>query len=224
MWFPQTIKQISSFGERIMPSRHFAAYGLGWEVFDFKGYKIVHHSGGLDGMVSHTFMIPEINSGGIVLTNNATTLPYAMMMQLCEFLIGDPKQNDWSLSYLEIQKSSEKYVADMEKNATKPKNTPMTFALKDYVGLYSGNVYGNVRVDIKDGRLFLKMMHTPTMYGYLDHKYANVFSIQFGMHPSLPAGEVMFVLNDEENKIKQMIIDVPNPDFDFTELDLNKVK
>jgi hypothetical protein len=51
-----------------------------------------------------------------------------------------------------------------------------------------------------------------------------VFSIQFGMHPSLPAGEVMFVLNDEENKIKQMIIDVPNPDFDFTELDLNKVK
>lgn len=225
MWFPQTIKQISSFGERIMPSRHFAAYGLGWEVFDFKGYKIVHHSGGLDGMVSHTFMIPEINAGGVVLTNNATTLPYAMMMQLCEFLIGDPKQNDWSLSYLEIQKSSEKYVADLEKNnPKKPKNTPMSFALKDYVGLYSGNVYGNVRVDIKEEKLFLKMMHTPTMFGYLNHEYADVFSIQFGLHPSLPKGEVVFVVDEEKNKIKQLIIDIPNPDFDFTELDLNKVK
>lgn len=226
MWLPQTIDNVSSFSERLHPTKHFSAYGLGWDLFDLYGYKIVNHSGGLDGMISQTIMIPELNIGIVILTNHATSLPYVLMHQILEFLLGDPRENDYSPVYLQLVKDYENYKAEKDKEyeKTKNKNLPASLPLNAYVGMYSGNVYGSARIDIKDDRLFLKLKHTPTLYGYLDHWALNVFTIVFPEHPSLPRGEVQFVLDEEKTKVLSVIIDVPNPDFDFTELDLNKVK
>lgn len=226
MWLPQTIDNVSAFSERLHPSKHFSAYGLGWDLFDYYGYKIVNHSGGLDGMISHTFLIPELNFGVVILSNSATTLPYALMYQILDFVIGDPEANDWSATYLEFAKGYEKYVEDKtkEKEKARKKHLTASLELKDYVGLYSGNVYGNCRVDIKDGKLFLKLQHTPTMYGYLEHWEEDVYSIVLPEHPSLPRGEVHFNVDKEKKKVISLMIDIPNPDFDFTELDFNKIK
>jgi len=38
----------------------------------------------------------------------------------------------------------------------------------------------------------------------------------------LPSGTVQFVLGPD-GKVKEMQIDVPNPDFDFTELEFKKL-
>jgi hypothetical protein len=48
---------------------HFSAYGLGFGISDVKGYKQLSHTGGLEGMVTQITMIPELNLGIIVLTN-----------------------------------------------------------------------------------------------------------------------------------------------------------
>lgn len=226
MWLPQTIDNVSHFSERLHPSKHFSAYGLGWDLFDYYGYKIVNHSGGLDGMVSHTFMIPEIGVGGVVLTNTPTTLPYAVMHQMLEFLIGDPSSNDWSQTYRSFAANYEEYLQEKREEAEKKRNAGVspTFDLKDYAGLYSGNVYGNAKVSLKKGKLYLELAHTPTFKATLEHWEADVFEVEFKEHPSLPKGTVTFVLDKEKTRIMEMIIDVPNPDFDFTELDFNKVK
>jgi hypothetical protein len=42
--------------------------GLGWFLSDVKGYKQVTHTGGLEGIVTQTTYIPELQLG-IVLTN-----------------------------------------------------------------------------------------------------------------------------------------------------------
>ena len=49
--------------------RHFCGVGMGWFVYDYQGRKIINHSGGLDGMLSYTVLIPEENAGFVVLTN-----------------------------------------------------------------------------------------------------------------------------------------------------------
>lgn len=48
---------------------NFSAYGLGWGLNDYRGHKVVSHSGGLLGMVSRVRMIPDMKLGIVVLTN-----------------------------------------------------------------------------------------------------------------------------------------------------------
>lgn len=226
MWLPQTIDNVSTFSEQLYPTKHFSAYGLGWDLFDFYGYKIVNHSGGLDGMVSQTVMIPELNIGFVILTNQASSLPYVLMHQVLEFLLGDPKENDYSPVYLQLIHDYENYIAEKEKERIKSRNKNLkpTFSIEDYAGLYSGNVYGSAKIELKDGKLYLKLKHTPTYHAVLEHWEGDVFTVEFDEQPSLPKGTVTFILDKEKTKILNMVIDIPNPDFDFTELDFNKVR
>src|SRR5699024_8868853 len=48
---------------------HFTAYGLGWFLSDVNGYLQVTHTGGLLGIVSQVTLLPELDLGIIVLTN-----------------------------------------------------------------------------------------------------------------------------------------------------------
>ncbi len=66
MTSPQTIIQVNGPGPY---NTHFAAYGLGFFLSDVKGFKQITHTGGLEGMVTQITMIPELNLGIIVLTN-----------------------------------------------------------------------------------------------------------------------------------------------------------
>jgi CubicO group peptidase (beta-lactamase class C family) len=67
-WAPQTILPVGGPGPGTYGT-HFAAYGLGFVLNDVKGYKQVSHTGGLEGMVTQITMIPELQLGIIVLTN-----------------------------------------------------------------------------------------------------------------------------------------------------------
>jgi len=226
MWQPNTIDDLSTFSDQLHPTKHFAAYGLGWEMFDYYGYKILCHSGGLDGMVSQVFLIPELKIGGVFLTNTATSLPYALMYQTIEQILGDPVANDWSDIFLRLAGSYESYMEETEKEMERTRKSELTTTLdlKEYAGLYSGNVYGNAKVDLKSGELHLRLMHTPSLHAVLTHWEEDSFRVKFHDHPSLPAGMVYFIVDEDSKRVKQMVIDVPNPDFDFTELDFNKVK
>ena len=48
---------------------NFHGYALGFDIRDYRGHKIVMHTGGLPGYVSRVAMIPDLNVGVVVLTN-----------------------------------------------------------------------------------------------------------------------------------------------------------
>src|SRR5262249_22667832 len=48
---------------------NFNGYGLGFQVRDYRGRKLVTHTGGLPGYVSRVAMMPEVRVGVAVLTN-----------------------------------------------------------------------------------------------------------------------------------------------------------
>jgi CubicO group peptidase (beta-lactamase class C family) len=66
MWTPQTIIPVRTPNAY---NTHFSTYGLGFSISDVKGYKQINHTGGLEGMVTQITMLPELNLGIIVLTN-----------------------------------------------------------------------------------------------------------------------------------------------------------
>lgn len=70
MWTPQTIMPIGDPISELAALRpNFQAYGLGWVLSDYRGKKVVSHTGGLLGMVSKVTLVPELKLGIVVLTN-----------------------------------------------------------------------------------------------------------------------------------------------------------
>ena len=77
MHTPQTIIRSDSVGDRLFPDTHFRAYGLGWVLQDYKGRKLVHHSGYLNWTRTQVGMIPSVNVGVVVISKPQQQQPAA---------------------------------------------------------------------------------------------------------------------------------------------------
>lgn len=223
MWTAQTAMSVDPFTKNINPSTHLKAYGLGWSLYDYKGYLVVTHNGGYDGMISQTVMIPELNAGFVVLTNSLSMMYNAVMNQMLDYIIVDKIDQTWSDYFLKVKSWIDDYEAKEQAawDNSRVENTKPSFSNEEYAGTYSSNVYGDVKVEIRKGKLYLIMTHTDIYQGELSHWHYDTFSIKFPLAPSLPAGTVTF-LADKKGKVAEMKIDIPNPDFDFTQLKLYK--
>jgi len=224
MWSPQTIQTISAGSARMFPSTHFKAYAFGWGVNDYLGYQIVSHSGGYDGMTSYTCLVPEKKIGFIIVTNKNSSLFMPLAYRTLDVLLGG-KEKDWSTFFLENNKKQAEYskTQAIEEEKARAKNTKPTLDLAEYTGTYSGELYGNSVVELKNGELTFSFIPAPKFNATLKHWHYDTFSFRFEAFPSLPQGKVNFVLN-QDGKVEEMRINVPNPDFDFTELKFKKIK
>ena len=103
-------------------------------------------------------------------------------------------------------------------NSSKP-----TLALKAYQGLYKSELYGNALVTVKGKKVNVKLLHTAIWDGTVSTYDADTFLIEFEKVTALPQGFITFTLDDEKQKVESFVIDVPNPDFDFTEFNFVKL-
>ena len=219
---PQTIQTVSHFSEKLWPSTHFKSYGMGWGLMDYHGKKVISHSGGYDGMISYSGFVPEANLGFVILTNKNSSLYYPLFFKILDSFLSS-EDFDWSEYFFELnQKNQEAMAKAEEKDSSETKTTFPTLALEKYCGTYHSPMYGEVTVEMATGGLYLKFAHTPIFHGPLEHLEYNTFSLKFADVPALPSGKAAFIIGMGD-KVEQLKIDVPNPDFDFTELDLTKI-
>ncbi|HMF57131.1 MAG TPA: serine hydrolase domain-containing protein, partial [Pyrinomonadaceae bacterium] len=65
-------------------------YGLGWFLGQWRGHKIVHHGGNIDGFNAEVAMMPDQKLGFVMLTNVSTsTLSSSLMENVWNNLAGD---------------------------------------------------------------------------------------------------------------------------------------
>jgi CubicO group peptidase (beta-lactamase class C family) len=222
MHSPQTPDNSSKGWMGYFPTKHFETYGLGWSLFDYMGYKVVNHGGGADGMISQTMFLPEENIGIVVLTNSINYLPMALMYYIIDDYKGEVSK-DWSDFYLKLYKYGKAYDQKNEEelNRNRVMNTKPSLSLDSYCGIYGGDMYGDVEVRIEKGQLVLDFLPSETLIGDLYHKHFDTFVIKLRNSPTLPKGTVNFIINSEGKPV-EIKIDIPNPDFDFTELELKR--
>ena len=222
MWSPHTPLSVSQTTRKMRPSTHFKSYGLGWEMFDYGGRKVVTHNGGYDGMISQTVLLPEENAAFVILTNSISGIYRSLMYKTLDYLL-DKESKDWSKIILERYKKYEqrKEKQRAQKDSARVKDTEPSLALEKYTGIYSGKMYGKATVSLEDGKLQLQLEPSPDFHSKMEHWHYDTFKIKFEEFPSLPRGWVNFVM-DRNGKVEEMRIDVPNPDFDFTELKFYK--
>lgn len=206
---------------------HFKSYGLGWAVQDYQGYKTVGHGGGYDGMISKSTFVPEKGLGIIVLTNSLNWTPGALVNKTLDVLLAEENDGkDWVGLYLNAKNQQDK--AKKEKAIAHEQQRkqlgPNHLTLEQYTGTYTDKMYGTVTVSQKDGKLLFSMDETPIYKATLAHWNHHIFTFRFDTSlSSLPEGKLWFDL-DKEGNVEELHIDVPNPDFFFTEFKFIKNK
>ncbi len=237
MWYPQIMNNVSKTSKELWPTTHFKGYGMGWSVMDYYGKKVMSHSGGYDGMISYSAFVPEANIGLVVLTNKNSSLYLPMMYTILDAFIQQPISDqsvaqlgvnevqikDWSALFLEREKKGKEYQEKQKKEMAGKRalGTKPSADLEKYVGKYTSKLYGDATIEMHEGSLYLKFVPTPLFHGKLNHWHYDTFTIEFPEVPSLPEGTVNFVLN-AAGEVEELRVDIPNPDFDFTELEFRK--
>ncbi|MGH7448175.1 MAG: serine hydrolase domain-containing protein, partial [Longimicrobiales bacterium] len=99
---PQMIIRTDTATERMFPNTNLRAYALGWNVQDYHGRKLVHHSGSLNWTRTQIGMVPSEGIGVVVTANyGSSNLQQAVMYRVIDALMGLPAR-DWSAEYLAI--------------------------------------------------------------------------------------------------------------------------
>ncbi len=215
---PHTNFMVSDLAKHYWPSTHFKSYGMGWSLEDYHGRLIVSHSGGYDGVITYTCLVPEEKLGFVILTNSTNSLYNALSYRILDnFLATDTI--DWASLFLPYQQRVEKKTPiEIPENAIEP-----SFKLKEYAGLYKSELYGNALITVKAWKMKVNLLHTVLWEGNITKYNADTFIVEFTKVPSLPQGFITFTIDKSTNTIQSFVIDVPNPDFDFTEFKFNKL-
>lgn len=219
-------RQISQAAGERNPSQHFSGIGLGWMLYDYHGRKIINHSGGLDGMLSYTVLIPEEKVGFVVLTNSEGPGFRVMMNKIIDVFVDAPKK-DWNAEAVEQAKAS-KATAQEERakqDAARATNTKPSLPLAAYAGTYTDKMYGDVIITEEDGKLVMRFSASPNFVADLVHWHYDTFEIRWrpSVSYNFPRGFVTFTI-DKNGKTDEIKIDQPNNDFWFYELSPRRVK
>lgn len=208
MHMPQTVMRLEGLSEKIHSETHFMTYGLGWFLQDYRGRKIVHHGGNIDGMSALVAMIPQEKLGVVILTNmNGTSVPTAIMYRVFDAFLQAP-QKDWSAELLKIVKSAQEQAATVEKKleADRVKGTNPSLALAKYAGNYTNEMYGDAKVKEQNGKLVVD--YSPAMSGELEHWHFDTFRAAL-RERHLGKAFVTFALNSS-GKVDEMKFNIPN--------------
>jgi CubicO group peptidase (beta-lactamase class C family) len=223
---PYLAQQISEPAFRANPTRHFSGVGLGWFVYDYYGRKIINHSGGLDGMLSYTVLIPEENAGFVVLTNSESPAFAVMMSKIRDLLVNAPERD--LIGEAADRLARQKAAAEDEirkQDAARKTNTKTSLPLNDYAGTYRDTMYGDITISQENGRLVMRFLPAPNFVADLEHWQYDTFVIKW--RPSVaynfPRGFVTFTI-DRNGRPEELKIDQPNNDFWFYELSPRRVQ
>lgn len=160
MQSPQTLIPLDTLTERLRPSTHFLAYGLGWSLSDYRGKKLVSHGGALDGMRSIVLLVPEDRLGIVVLTNGGEPgrlLTSAVALRMVDAYLGPPVR-DWSAELLQVYRAqvARDSVDEEKEKAKHVAGTRPSLAPAGYAGTYRSEMYGDVTVAVDSSGLVLR--------------------------------------------------------------------
>lgn len=227
LWTPQTIIPVNGPGRY---NTHFSAYALGFGVNDVMGYKQVSHTGGLEGMVTQITMIPELNLGIIVLTNQQEGGAFSSITnQIKDGYLGK-KGNDWVTLLSGNRKQallSANHLMDSISNEIKMAATKSKIDISLFTGTYHDAWFGDVTISVKNGKPWFDAKRSPKLTGELFPYKGNTFVVKW-RDRSMDADAFVNFSLDEEGKASGISMRAISPltdfSYDFHDLEFHRVK
>jgi len=205
---------------------NYLGYGEGWTLSDYRGRKLVSHTGGWPGMVSRVTLLPEHGLGIVVLTNQEVGAAFqAFTMHALDAFLDAPP-TDWLAAYAGAVAKSTAGADDSWRRhqaARDARSTP-SLPLHAYAKTYRDRWYGDVSVVQEASGLVLRFSRTPQLVGDLSHWQHDTFLVRW-RERWLNADAFMSFALDPDGSIREARMQAVSPltDFSFDFHDLRLV-
>ena len=196
---------------------NFVGYALGLIVTDYRGRKVLTHTGGLPGYVSMVFCVPDAGLGIAVLTNQESGEAFeSIVYRIADHFLGAPAF-DWAASYRTVSDRQSAAMAAQEKKAaaTRASSSSPSLALSAYAGTYADAWYGDIVIGMEKDKLAMRFTKTPALVGDLEHWQHDTFIVRWRDRELRADAYVTFALNPD-GTIDQAKMRAVSPDTDFS--------
>ncbi|PWK85328.1 serine hydrolase [Fulvimonas soli] len=212
----------------VMP--HFYGYGESWFLSDYRGQRLVWHTGGWPGMVSRLTLVPEQHLGVVVLTNAESGAAFnAVTYRVLDAYLDPGSRTDWAAVYDKAVKKAEANADDSWRKhlAARDARSKPSLPLARYVGTYRDPWYGDVVVSQEGGRLRLRFGKTAQLVGTMEPWQHDTFTVRWDDR-TLNADAFFSFALDADGHIREARMEPISPltdfSFDFQDLRLAPVE
>ena len=208
---------------------NFNAYGLGFNLRDYKGMKLVQHGGALQGFFSQVVMVPEAKLGVAILTNaESGGAMAALQWRILDHYLGIAP-SDWV--GLIGKNERDRHAEDLKKQggaaALRAAKSAPSLALDAYDGDYQDPWYGTVSIAREGAQHVLRFSRTPDLSGVLEHWQHDTFIVRWKERNFNADAYVSFALNPDGSIERMKMAPVSSEtdfSYDFADLAFTPVK
>jgi CubicO group peptidase (beta-lactamase class C family) len=206
-------------------SSNFSGYALGFEVRDYRGAKLITHTGGLPGYISRVALLPDHRVGVAVLTNHESSAMEPIVFSVLDHYLG--ASHDWRTHFREqaARDAASLAATDASAAASRDSTSRPAKPLAAYAGRYTDAWYGNIDVSLEGDRLAIRFNHTPLLVGDLSHWQYETFLVRWRDRELRADAFITFTIGpDGQVSEARMAPASPSVDFSFDFQDLRLVK
>lgn len=207
----------------------FRGYALGLEARDYRGRKILTHTGGLPGYLSKVTTVPDLQLGVAVLTNQESGEAFsAITFRILDEFMG-ARDTDWLAAYIAVQARMQARLAeaDSSRAASRDASSRPSLALEKYAGRYRDAWYGDIAIEMESGRAVMRFTRTPLLVGDLEHWQHDTFVVRWRDRELRADAFVTFALEPDgtvDRARMQAVSPATDFSFDFQDLVLVPVR
>jgi len=231
LWTAQTPIRIAEPDPKLAATRpNFRAYGLGFELRDFRGHLLATHGGALQGFYSQVVLVPDAKLGIAILTNaESGGALSALQYQLLDRLLGTRPMTDWigAVKSVDDARHAREVARLAQASAARATASTPSLPREAYDGDYQDPWYGLATIRHEGGRQILSLTHTPGLTGELEHFQHDTFIVRWQERKYNADAYVTFALNPDgsiERMKMQPVSTETDFSYDFQDLRFTPVK
>ncbi|KGM57758.1 beta-lactamase [Lysobacter arseniciresistens ZS79] len=215
---PIPLGKPSKVPELAAAAPNFRGYAQGWNVSDYRGERLVWHTGGWPGFFSRVTLVPEQELGIIVLTSAEVDGAFnSVTMRALDAMLDAPA-TDWTAAYL-ASRGNQQDEADEDWRrhvAARDAGSKPSLPLDGYAATYRDPWYGDVVVERGDDGLRIRFTRSPALVGRLAHWQHDTFVVRWDQRWLNADAFLTFDLDpDGEVRAARMEAISPLTDFSF---------
>ncbi|QNA87559.1 serine hydrolase [Massilia sp. Dwa41.01b] len=219
MWTAQTPMKINTPKPPLAATKpNFYAYGLGFQLRDYRGQLVAMHGGALQGFYSRVLLVPESKLGIAILTNaeSGGSLS-ALQYRLLDQYMSGSTPTDWIKLVADIEDEMHaKELARLKgESKTRAAASKPSLPLASYEGQYQDPWYGTATVKRNGSKLTMSFSRTPDLTGEMEHYQHDTFIVRWKERNFNADSYATFSL-DHDGSIASMKMKAVSTETDFS--------
>jgi CubicO group peptidase (beta-lactamase class C family) len=164
VWTPHTPMPLSARQRRWDGSR-FNAYGYGWRISDVDGVLRVAHTGTLSGWYSAVTLLPQKNSGFVLMINGEGSEARIVLNEVLVKLFTAPGERRRVADYADELARERQPEPQESKPPALARTRPVITGLAKQLGIYRDPWFGEVAICERDGAIGFTSAKSPQLTG-----------------------------------------------------------